>query len=92
MDKTNVILGVLTALYASYIGIALWWSRSRNRFHAKERRDELIPGRKRAMRRFRTNRVVIHYGSIAQAQRMSCSAGDHCSISSPADVADRVAS
>jgi hypothetical protein len=29
MDKTNTILGVLTALYAAYIGIALWRSRAR---------------------------------------------------------------
>ena len=29
MDKTNSILGILSALYAAYIGIALWRSRAR---------------------------------------------------------------
>ena len=29
MDKTNTILGVLTALYAAYIGMALWRSRAK---------------------------------------------------------------
>jgi hypothetical protein len=29
MDKSNIILGVLTLLYAAYIGIALWRSRAR---------------------------------------------------------------
>jgi len=92
MDKTNAVLGVLTGMYAAYIGVALWWSRSRNRVRAEDRLYELLPRRKRPTSRSLADRVVIHYRSIAQAQRMSRSAGDHRSISSPAaDVVDRVA-
>ncbi len=64
MNKTNLILGVLTAVYAAYIGIALLWSRSRERFIARKRRYELIPGMKRPMRQSRQNRVVIAYRKV----------------------------
>jgi hypothetical protein len=40
MNTTNVALGVLRAMYATYIGIALFGSRSRERFIARKRRHE----------------------------------------------------
>ncbi len=64
MNRTTLLLGVLMASYAAYIGIALLWSRSRERFVANKRRYELIPGVKRPMRQSRQNRVVIAYREI----------------------------